>query len=266
MYTATSSGVDSCVARVVLLGASNLRLGLHTLLREALPLFGGRVDICVAHGFGRSYGQPSSIPYRELPSILDCRLWEDLARRPSLPTFALITDVGNDLIYGASPSQLMQWVEKCAARLRTLDANLVVTELPVASILGMTSLRYKFFRTIFFPPSQLTFDTALQLVQETNQGLTKFANEHSYTSINMPNEWYGFDPIHIRRRYRQQAWRQIVQSWFDGELLYKRGVFPGKNRMLIEMALPDQRKFLGISQQRKQPSITLADGSRISIY
>lgn len=257
---------DAPVARLVLLGASNLRLGLHTLLKLALPQFGGRIEVYVAHGFGRSYGQRSSIPYRELPGILECGLWEELARQPSLPTFALITDVGNDLLYDVAPEQLIEWVEECARRLRALNAKIVVTELPIASILGVTSLRFKIFRTIFFPPSRLQLCEACELVKHTNQALIEFANKHSYLTINMPKEWYGVDPIHIRRCYRQRAWGKVVSGWVGSDLSLETGVFPGKNRMRLEMALPCERKFLGVTQRRIQPSVTLTDGSTASIY
>ncbi|QDU54700.1 hypothetical protein Pan181_08830 [Aeoliella mucimassa] len=137
------------VARVILLGASNLRLISATLIATTRMAFSGPVEIFMANGFGRSYGVRSSIPFRSLPGIDECGLWEAVQRDNSLPTFALITDVGNDLVYGRKPDRVIEWVTNCVARLQAMDARMVTTELPNASIESLGVVRYKFFRRIF---------------------------------------------------------------------------------------------------------------------
>ena len=88
--------------RVVLLGASNLVAGLPRVVEAARSVWGGPLDILAAAGHGRSYGRSSRVLWRTLPGILSCGLWEDLARRPPASTAALLTDVGNDILYGGS--------------------------------------------------------------------------------------------------------------------------------------------------------------------
>jgi hypothetical protein len=254
------------VARLVLLGASNLRLGLNSLLRQALPRFAGPVEVFVAHGFGRSYGRRSAIPYRALPGIKQCAIWNDLRSRPSLPTFALITDVGNDLLYGASPHQIIEWVGECGAELRAMDANIVTTELPLDAILATTRLRFQVFRTIFFPPSRLTFERACELAHETNEGLKNLSHELVSSVVRMDPKWYGIDPIHIRMQYRAAAWNRIVDTWRVLTPSPRERVFLRKNSMLLHMAYPHERWFLGRHQLRAQPSVTLSDGSVVAIY
>jgi hypothetical protein len=254
------------VARLVLLGASNLRLGLNSLLRQALPRFAGPVEVFVAHGFGRSYGRRSAIPYRALPGIKQCGLWNDLRSRPSLPTFALITDVGNDLLYGAAPNEIIQWVGQCGAELRAMEANIVVTELPLDAILATTRLRFQVFRTIFFPPSRLTLERACELAHETNEGLKNLSHELGSNIVRMDPKWYGIDPIHIRMQHRTAAWNRIASAWNVASALPRERVFPRKNSLLLHMAYPHERWFLGRHQMRAQPSITLSDGSVVAIY
>jgi hypothetical protein len=254
------------VARLVLLGASNLRLGLNSLLRQALPRFAGPVEVFVAHGFGRSYGRRSAIPYRALPGIKQCGLWNDLRSRPSLPTFALITDVGNDLLYGAAPNEIIQWVGQCGAELRAMEANIVVTELPLDAILATTRLRFQVFRTIFFPPSRLTLERACELAHETNEGLKNLSHELGSNIVRMDPKWYGIDPIHIRMQHRNAAWNRIISAWNVASALPRERVFPRKNSLLLHMAYPHERWFLGRHQMRAQPSITLSDGSVVAIY
>lgn len=264
--TSVSRAPTEPVARLVLLGASNLRLGLSTLLRAALARLGGPVEVFVAHGFGRSYNWKSSIPWRKLPGILPCGLWEDVRKRPSLPTFALVTDVGNDLLYGAGAQQLVDWATECIARLEQLEAQIVVTELPIESILATSNVRFQIFRTIFFPPSRLTLKTACDHAQRTNEGLIEVANRHGCKHLQMPSSWYGIDPIHIRRSCRRGAWQAVVDAWQEPGGDEEKCVFPCKNRYLLNTARPQERWLLGMHQTRTQPSLTLVDGSRVAIY
>ncbi len=103
--------------RVVLLGASNLTRGVSTVIETAAAYWGRPLEVFAALGHGRSYGAASSVMGRELPGIVQCGLWEDLRRQGAAATAALITDVGNDLLYGAPPEVIADWVQQCAERL-----------------------------------------------------------------------------------------------------------------------------------------------------
>ena len=54
--------------------------------------------------------------WRELPGIVECGLWDALAQRPPAPTVALLTDIGNDLLYDVPVPQIVSWVETCLDR------------------------------------------------------------------------------------------------------------------------------------------------------
>src|SRR5439155_11570702 len=102
---------DRVSARVVLLGASNLTLGFPMLVSELRAWLGSPVEILCAHGHGRSYGLASRVLFRELPGIVECGLWRALASAPARPTLALLTDVGNDIMYGRDVEEIAGWVE-----------------------------------------------------------------------------------------------------------------------------------------------------------
>src|SRR5215470_11156849 len=93
------------IARVVALGASNLTRGLQTVVATSRSTWGPRVELLGAMGHGRSYGMASSLFIRTLPGILQSGLWRQLDALPPVPTHALITDVGNNIAYDASPGQ-----------------------------------------------------------------------------------------------------------------------------------------------------------------
>src|SRR5216684_5160352 len=127
------------VARVVALGASNLTRGFQTVVSTARAAWGPGVEVLAALGQGRSYGAQSRLLVRTLPGILECGLWRDLESRPQLPTRALVTDVGNDVLYGFSAEQILDWVAEALGRLCRLNADIVVTDLPLASIRRVSS-------------------------------------------------------------------------------------------------------------------------------
>jgi hypothetical protein len=88
------------MTRIVALGASNLTRGFQTVVATARSMAGPRAEVVAALGHGRSYGMASRLMVRTLPGILQSGLWHQLEVLPPAPTRALVTDVGNDVLYG----------------------------------------------------------------------------------------------------------------------------------------------------------------------
>lgn len=212
--TGTSPAV--CSQTAVLLGASNLRLCLETVVRT-LQSFHPSLNLMMACGHGRSYGQWSSIPFRALPGIAQCGLWDALALRcasePQPAPRALVTDVGNDLLFGSSPTQILEWVETCCRRLHDVGAELIVTLPPLARLERLTPVRFWVARTILFPASGLQRQRMMESVLHLRAGLLALSEKYSAAVVDPPAEWYGIDPIHIRRSARRKAWEQIFDRW-----------------------------------------------------
>src|SRR5438105_2980806 len=103
--------------RVVLLGASNLTQGLATILKIAQRQFAAPLEVYAALGHGRSLGQPTRVLGRELPGMLDCRLWSALERASPLPTAVLLTDIGNDLLYETPLATIKSWLSEIFFRI-----------------------------------------------------------------------------------------------------------------------------------------------------
>src|SRR5262249_4226670 len=119
--------------RVILLGASNLVRSLSTVVETARLTWREPVEIMAAIGHGRSYGQYSAVFGRKISGIFPCALWKDLQARAPLPTTALVTDVGNDLLYEVPVELIVEWVDGCLEHLAAVNANTVVTQLPMDS-------------------------------------------------------------------------------------------------------------------------------------
>src|SRR5579884_2661810 len=143
--------------RVVLLGASNLTRGLPDVLGIARAVGGGPLDVLAALGGGRSYGLRKSLLGRELPGIRGCGLWDALKQRPPAPTLALVTDIGNDLLYEVPPDEVAGWVAECVDRLQRAGAGVVMTVLPTCNVQTVSPALYASMRTVCFPRCRLGF-------------------------------------------------------------------------------------------------------------
>lgn len=251
--------------RVVFLGASNVVRAISTIIETAELIWEPPLDVLVACGHGRSYGQTSRVLGRSLPGILQCGLWEDLQRRPALSAAALITDIGNDILYGASVGQIAEWVEECLVRLRGGCDRIVVTELPLARIGSVTSWQYRAIRWLLFPGSRVTFTDAMQRARELNARVIELAARHRAALQSPRREWYGLDPIHIRRGSWSAAWCEILSA--AGQ---RRPAHPARGSWRrwwqLRRQRPQSRRLFGIAQRREQPACTLPGGSVISLY
>lgn len=251
--------------RAVLLGASNIVRSLPIVVDAARNAWGSPLDILAATGHGRSYGMESRVLGRTLPGILQCGLWEALQSRPQAPTAALVTDIGNDILYGASANQIARWVEKCLGRLDPITDQIVVARLPTASLERLGTSRFLLMRTIFFPKSRLTLQGALDTSMELNERLAELAANRGIETCEPVKEWYGLDPIHVRHRYKPAAWQQFFAGWC-GDELPDEADHSFVRWLQLRGLRPQQRRWFGVQQRRAQPSKRLNDGSLLSFY
>jgi hypothetical protein len=201
--------------RVVALGASNLTRGLQTVVALSRREHAD-VQVLAALGHGRSYGMRSRFLFRALPSILECGLWDALAAAPRVPTRALVTDVGNDILYGAEVPQILGWVRTVLERLQGVGAETVVTGLPLASLRRLGPVRYTAFRSVLVPSCRLSLPTVAARAEALQEGLVALAAGHACRFVELPGEWYGLDPIHVRPALWSTAWQQILVDSGNG--------------------------------------------------
>ncbi|HZZ73570.1 MAG TPA: hypothetical protein VFE24_15055 [Pirellulales bacterium] len=207
------AAAQGAARRVILLGASNLTRGCHTVLQLARQAWGGPLDVLAAWGRGRSYGWNSRLFGRELPGIVACGLWPALAARPRVPLAALITDIGNDLLYGAETEQIAAWVELCVARLAEAGARTTMTMMPMANLETLSPARFNFFRRILFPHRPLELATVVAGARDLDARLRTLVARYEVTMIEQRTDWYGLDPIHLAQKNWRRAWREIIFSW-----------------------------------------------------
>jgi hypothetical protein len=259
--------VTECRSRVVLLGASNVERSLATIVRIARSGLPGPIEWFIACGHGRSYGAESSVLGRRLPGIAPCELWDALAARPPLPTYALVTDVGNDLLYGAPVEAIVAWVDACVERLRACDARVVIAGLPLGALAQLPRWRFAMLSRVFFPLHGAQFETTLARAHELDTALREIVARHAAQWISPPSEWYGFDPIHIRKGVWNVAWGKIFLPWnFSAQARESMSRVTFGEWLRLKRMRPAQRQLWGVAQRQQQPADRWADDSSYWLY
>ncbi len=252
-------------SRLLCVGASNLARMALPLLATARARSGGPIEAHMALGRGRSYGARSFLLGRGLDGIRHSAIWAELPKLPPAPTTALLLDVGNDLLFGFLPPQILGWVDEVLQRLAAAAGERHVVGLPLGSIERLRPWQFGLVRSVLFPASRLTLADARALSRELDQGLRQLARRHGAAFHELPLAWYGFDPVHVRRR----CWRSAMDRWLavpSGA----REPSPHIAGMLAQLcflgAKPDLRTWFGRPQRGRQPARRWADGSSLSLW
>jgi hypothetical protein len=265
-YGSYSTSGDLPRRRVILLGASNLVRSLSTVVETVRLVWQEPVEIMAAIGHGRSYGQNSQVLGRKISGIFPCALWQDLQNRPPLPTAALVTDIGNDLMYEVPVERVIEWVEGCLDHLAAANANSIITQLPMGSVCRVTEVKYRLFRALFFPKCSLNLSQLKHTATELNQQIVKTADRRKIPAIPVSDAWYGFDPIHLKRTVELRAWAEILSAWRSDAT---RAAAPRRSlrrAIYLRRLAPLERTILGRVRRNKQPCGILEDGTTISLY
>jgi len=252
---------------VVAIGASNLSRGLPRLVAAVRRRTSG-ADLFAVAGHGRSYGVASRVAWRRLPAVLRCGLWRAVERLDpagSRPLQAVITDIGNDLLYGFSVEQTAAWVRECVTRLADRGGSVAITALPLESVARAGPVRDRLLRTVFVPGCPLSLAELQSAARRLDDAVRAIAADCSATVIEQPGHWYGFDSIHIRRHRFADFWETACTAWGLPEPIVSPRVtladWAGIGRRAAEV-----RSLAGIIRFTPQPVLRWPDGSTLSLY
>ncbi len=199
------------VKRVIAIGASNLSLGAGSLRSAVSGYLGPMTDVKIIGGYGRSFGTSTRVLGKPRPSLADsimCHALDEL-HRPS--SKAVITDVGNDLMYGIAPALLIEWLRHCLVQVQQYANTVLLVDLPIAALEELSPTRYLLARSVLFPGSRISLDTGMARAVEVSNGVQQLACRPNTRYLAPPRAWYGIDPFHIRRTKRKAAWAKIVE-------------------------------------------------------
>ena len=203
-----------------MLGASNVWLALSDILGHLAVRFKDDALVArVAHGPGRSYGLEAGLGALKFPALSTCGLLDAPTRpdaaAPTGRSYALLTDIGNDVGYGVEPRQILTWVRSTVTRLRDLGAKVAITSPPVESVEALPGWRFALLRRLFFPFRRLTKSIACDQLRSVDQGLRQLTADHDVALLKTSAQWYGHDAIHLRRACRSEAFGVWIDTLLD---------------------------------------------------
>jgi hypothetical protein len=249
--------------RLVAVGASNLARMALALIDAERACAAGPVHADMALGRGRSYGMPSRLLGRGLDGIRRSRLWAQPASIPRAATTALLMDVGNDLLYGAAPPQILAWADETLARLCDRAARVVVVGLPIAAVRLLPPWRFHVVRRVLVPSSRLSYAAARDGCEQLHDGLRALAAARGARFCEQPLAWFGLDPMHVRR----SRWRDAADAWLDAPTVaVPAPLDTHAHRLGLLFAAPDERRWFGRTTRTPQPARRYADGSALALW
>jgi hypothetical protein len=96
--------------------------------------------------------------------------------------------------------------------------------------------------------------------------LEKLGCERNISVIPVSGAWYGFDPIHLKRRARGRVWPEVLASW-NADCAERLAAQPSLwMRAYLNCLAPHERWVFGVNRRVAQPCGRLVDGTTISLY
>jgi hypothetical protein len=183
-----------------------------------------------------------------------------------VPITAWITDIGNDLGYEVPVETILEWVTGCVERLEELDARIAITDLPIAALKGLGERKYRLLRELLFPASRLCRDELLTRATALSGVLNELGKTRNIPIFSVPNAWYGWDPIHPRRRCHLAMWREQLGQFAKVAPKAR----PADDLWLMSSYLrllqPECWSHFSVSRTARQPNGILLDGMSAALY
>jgi len=250
--------------RVVVLGASNVSRALARLVSTVETRSPG-ADLFVAAGHGRGYGVNTRVAARRLPSILGSGLWRALDRHGGDVSMALVTDVGNELLYGFPAEQIASWVRESVRRLADRGATIAITRLPMAGISTVGAVRYRALRTFFVPGCRLSLADLKAAAIRLDADLQAIAGDYGAQVIEQPAHWYGLDTLHVRRRHLDDLLLAACGAWgFPAPESHAKASVADWVKVGTKAA--EVRSLAGVMRFTPQPALRLRSDGTLSLY
>ncbi len=198
---------------LILLGASNLSRGCFAFARHMKTcLHPRKVEVLIASGPGRAYYASGGLLNVSYPPICTSDIFE-VARNKSesgCQVVALVTDIGNDIMYGVSAEQVIETVQQVFDKLQSLNAEIFYTTLPVAFEKGVHPIWFYILRSVLLPFSRVSYSEATGGIIEVNRFLKESAGRYGHLISEM-DRYLGFDEIHYGWLRAHSAWSHVAK-------------------------------------------------------
>lgn len=196
---------------LILLGASNLARGYSALVdfirRQLAPR---PVEVLAAFGPGRGYCSWGGIFHVTYPPIDSSILFKKAEKRAQTAhsVHVLMTDIGNDILYGVDAGRIIQTIEGIQGRLLNMNARVYTTTLPAYFEQEISPAVYYGIRTLLFPSSRVSPEQVTEAVIRINDFLR---TPHDKRISNLPalDSFLSWDHIHYSLLQGHEAWTRV---------------------------------------------------------
>jgi len=201
----------------VLMGASNLARGYDGIADCLRNVLGPQtVEILAAMGPGRGYCAEGGILNARYAPILRSGILEaaeGLKTARGCRVLALITDIGNDIMYGVSAEEIIASLDCIFKKLRAMQAEVLVTSIHVDLEHDVGEDLFNLLARIFYPKSSLTWKQAIVEVRKVNH----FLESRSVNEIHLirgMEAYCGGDRIHYSLDKSFKGWTRVLEKCF----------------------------------------------------
>ncbi len=210
----------------VLLGASNLARGYSALTRQISKNISAS-EFINALGPGRGYCARGGLFNFTYSPIGECRVMESakVYAESGFRMTVLLTDVGNDIMYGSPESLLIECLDTLIEKSLGLNAEVFVTSIHVDVSKDMSKTSFKLLKSIFYPNSPVSFDQADSAVKKLNHYLAEKSKQNERVHlVSGLGAFCGMDKIHFGLFKGHLAWSRVGNA-----MLMEMGVTPAGN-------------------------------------
>ena len=200
----------------LLLGASNLARG-YSMLTQHLSRCREKTEFLNALGPGRGFCARGGMFNFTYSPILTSRVIESAEKKSkhAFHTAVLITDIGNDLMYGVSAKTLITSLDSIIDRMLGWNANIFLTSIHVNLKKDVSPTTFLLLRLLFYPGSKVTFEEADLLVTKVNRYLEEKSRINERVHLIKGMETFaGLDKIHFSILKAHLAWSKVANEIF----------------------------------------------------
>ena len=202
----------------LLMGASNLARGYSMLthhLSECLEK--NKTEFLNALGPGRGFCARGGIFNITYSPIQDCQIIEsgEKKSKEALRTVVLITDIGNDLLYGVSADTLIASLDIMIDEILKWDADIFLTSIHVNLKKDVSPTIFLVLRSLLYPSSKVNYEEMDLSIFKVNDYLEeKVRKNETIHLITGLEAFAGLDKIHYSLFKTHAAWSAVAEKIF----------------------------------------------------
>lgn len=196
------------------MGASNLARGYSALVNSLIHcLCPQPVEILHAMGPGRGYIAQGGVFNVSYAPIVDSGIVKAARKRQpeTSKTLALITDIGNDIMYDVPVAEIMAGLDSLMRELNGMDAEVFVNPIPMDLLEDVSEQQFRMLRRVFYPRSPVTYSGAADAVSKINISLRESVGGRIHLLPSF-KDYCGVDKIHYSVFHSHRAWSEVVNA------------------------------------------------------